>query len=394
MIKHKKIYTFVCRFCCAVLFMLTGLYPLTTMGQPTDRRVTIHLRGVYDASIIVMSMQKKTGKFLPIIEQPAIKSGTTSVITIPAKELPGQFTFQFKYRQKESDYPYPSERILFVYEQDIELFINPPYGNNPDSTRFAAGELENTMYEKFMMENSDKKKQISLLQMFLIQYDDVESDFYNQGEREYEKRRTDYNNWISNTSSYFSKLYVCRFFQFQHIPPFEFKGTEKDRTQSMIDNYFEGIDLSDSLIAGIKDFNDWLTNYINLNAGLYTNQEESDTMLVKAAQKMVEHGKKYGHPKVYGFIVDYFYTGFEMYNMLNGIKMLEPYSNDPSCLTTKRIEINRRLAGMESLKPGVRVPEIKGRMQPVTHSACMILMALPIKTSSCSGQPIAIIAWN
>ena len=41
-----------------------------------------------------------------------------------------------------------------------------------------------------------------------------------------------------------------------------------------------------------------------------------------------------------------------------GMKALEPYLNDPNCLTTKRQEISRRLKGMETLVPGTKAPDI------------------------------------
>jgi thioredoxin-related protein len=39
------------------------------------------------------------------------------------------------------------------------------------------------------------------------------------------------------------------------------------------------------------------------------------------------------------------------------MKVLEPYLNDPACPTTKRMEIERRLKGMETLMPGVVAPD-------------------------------------
>lgn len=40
------------------------------------------------------------------------------------------------------------------------------------------------------------------------------------------------------------------------------------------------------------------------------------------------------------------------------MKILEPYLNDPLCLTTKRQEIERRLKGMETLVAGSKAPDI------------------------------------
>jgi thioredoxin-related protein len=40
------------------------------------------------------------------------------------------------------------------------------------------------------------------------------------------------------------------------------------------------------------------------------------------------------------------------------MKVLEPYLNDPNCLTSKRMEIERRLKGMQTLTVGSKAPEI------------------------------------
>jgi thioredoxin-related protein len=57
-------------------------------------------------------------------------------------------------------------------------------------------------------------------------------------------------------------------------------------------------------------------------------------------------------------MVDYFFNGYESFNITNGIKMLQPYLDDPNCLTSKRLEINKRLKGMETLVPGIKAPNI------------------------------------
>jgi hypothetical protein len=56
--------------------------------------------------------------------------------------------------------------------------------------------------------------------------------------------------------------------------------------------------------------------------------------------------------------VDYFYRGYEANAIPAGTKILEPYMNDPKCLTTKRQEIERRLKGIETLVPGSKAPDI------------------------------------
>jgi peroxiredoxin len=57
-------------------------------------------------------------------------------------------------------------------------------------------------------------------------------------------------------------------------------------------------------------------------------------------------------------MVDYFYRGYESNAIDAGMKILAPYLDDPNCLTTKRLEISRRLKGMETLVPGSKAPDI------------------------------------
>ena len=57
-------------------------------------------------------------------------------------------------------------------------------------------------------------------------------------------------------------------------------------------------------------------------------------------------------------MVDYFYRGYETNGIDAGMKILEPYLKDPTCLTSKRQEISRRLEGMETLIAGRKAPNI------------------------------------
>ena len=61
---------------------------------------------------------------------------------------------------------------------------------------------------------------------------------------------------------------------------------------------------------------------------------------------------------MYGWMVDYFYRGFESNNLLTGIKVLEQYTSDPNCLTSKRLQIDKRLNGIKTLTVGTKAPNI------------------------------------
>ena len=103
--------------------------------------------------------------------------------------------------------------------------------------------------------------------------------------------------------------------------------------------------------------NEMMNSYVNLYGQMATTVALRDSLIPLAAARAIELAK-HGAPAVYGWTVDYFYRGFESNNIPAGMKVLEPYMNDPACPTSKRSEIARRLKGMETLVPGSTAPDI------------------------------------
>ncbi len=108
----------------------------------------------------------------------------------------------------------------------------------------------------------------------------------------------------------------------------EWEGTERERAISMIDHYFDGADLSDPSVIRTSQLTGWIDTYVNMHGQLATTVALRDSLFPEAARKAIEKSRK-GHPEVYGWMVDYFYRGFEVNNIPAGMKVLEPYLNDP-----------------------------------------------------------------
>ena len=327
----------------------------TCSAQSKDVSLTIHLRGVYDSKISLLALTlSKT--FKPIIEKPGIPNGGTTVLTIPGERLPGEFVLRFDYRENESSTPYPSEKNIFINQQELELWVSPKYCNNPDSTRFQKNEKENGSFMNFSKENGKKKEKIGVLQNFLMSYDDTQSPFYQQGIVEYEKRRGEYNDWLSERALQDKALFISSLYHFQYVPKFAFTGSESDRLSNLIEHYFDGMDFKDPMIIRTAEINKWMDGYVNLYGQMATTVALRDSLFPLAGKRAIEAAKK-GDPLVYGWMVDYFYRGYESNAIDAGMKALEPYLDDPGCLTTKRQEIERRLKGMENLVTGNNAPD-------------------------------------
>jgi len=329
--------------------------PFTLYARLPDVIITIHLRGVYESKISLLGLTSKT--FKPVTEVQGIKNGETTTITVAGAILPGEFVLRFDYKENESSTPYPSEKYMFINDQDLELWVSPKYCNNADSTWFQKDERENTAFARFSKENGKKKEKLGLLQNFLLNYDDTGSIFYQQGIDEYEQRRQTFNQWLTAQTEQDKALFVSALYCFQYVPQIPWKGDENERIKSLIAHYFDGMDFKNPLLIKTSDLNKWMDSYVNLYGQMSTTVALRDSLFPLAGKTAIEKAKN-GHPMVYGWMVDYFYRGYEANAIDAGMKILEPYLNDPNCLTSKRQEITRRLQGMETLVAGSKAPDI------------------------------------
>lgn len=328
---------------------LTGL---AVKGQGVA--LSIHLSGVYKSKITLQSLSGATIK--TVAENPGVLNGATARLNIPQESLPGEFVLRFDFQDKADSNPYPAERRVFINRQNIEFWARPKAINNPDSSYFQKGEIENTLFSSFTVQNEKKKAQLALLQNFLLSYDQPQSKFFALGAGEYESRRQSYNKWIIAETAQHRSAFVSSSFLFQYVSPIVWEGTEKDRMNSVIDHYFDGMDFKNPMVIRTTDIKDWMNKYVNIYGAMSTTVQLRDSLFSLAGKRAIEQARK-GDPLVYGWMVDYFYNGFESFNMTAGIKMLEPYLNDPLCLTTKRQAIEQRLKGMETLVPGTVAPD-------------------------------------
>lgn len=318
-------------------------------------KVSVKLRGVYDSKITLTPFDGRKA-VNPVAEIENVKNGDTGVIYVPAKHLPGEFVLRLDYRSKKSDHPYPSEKYIYLYRQDIFLDVNPPYINNKDSTVFEKNETENNAYQSFTAGNNIRRQQLDLLKQFLLGYDDNKSKFYQQGIAEFEKRRKAYNKWIGEETKKYDSLYVSRTFMFQYMPSILWQGSENERVNRLTENYFEGIDFSDTLIIRLRELNTFMSAYMGLYGAQATTTDMRDSMFTQAGRVACQKASQ-GHPVVYGWMVDYFYSGYETYNIKPGMNMLQKHIDNPSCLTSKKQQIIKRLEGMSKLVANTKAPD-------------------------------------
>ena len=342
------------QYICVLLLTIVGLQ---LKAQNNDVDINIHLRGVYESKISLLPMVGAKA-LQPIIVKKHVKEGSSCKITIPEDRLPGQFVLRFDYTEKKDGSPYPVEKYFFISNQNLELWVHPLHISKPDSTYFQKNEKENSLFDSFMKVNNLKKKNLALLRNFLIEYDNPKSNFYKLGIVEYENRRKEYNKWVSRQASINKGTFVSHLFSFQHVSSVAWVGDQKARIESMTEHFFDGIDFRDPLLVKTMDMRKWIDSYVNIYGARATTIHLRDSLFTLAGKRAIEKAKQ-GHPIVYGWMVDYFYRGFESFDIKQGMKMLETYIADPNCLTKKKMEIQKRLDGMKNMMIGSIAPDFK-----------------------------------
>ncbi len=322
--------------------------------QAQERQLTVSLRGVYDSKITLKAFEGPSyGPALGV--RNAVKNGEQVVFNLPADALPGEFLLRFDYRKDDASNPYPGELQLYLNKENITVHANPMYLRG-DSLQLE-NDTENQAWFRFSEESARRQQMIGLLGQLVDNYDRRQSSVWKQAAAEYNQRVEELNRWIDSQVKENSNLYVSHLFRFSRIEPIN-RDVPPDRMlMEKAAHWFDDFDMNDTLVVRSRQMNQYMSAYLGLFQPYYTSEEMRDSMIVLAARMACRKASE-GHPAVYGWMVDYFYTGFETYNIQPGIKMLEEHINNPLCLTSRKREIATRLQGMGKLKPGIQAPEI------------------------------------
>lgn len=324
-------------------------------GAEDTRTLTIRLRGVYDSKITITPFNGVRFS-RPLRIQNGIKNGGQVRFEIPEELLPGEFMVRFDYRKAETDTPYPGELQLYLNKENIEVNAHPVYLHG-DSLQ-VKGDRENATWAQFSQNMSQKRQQIGLLEQLLGGYEKHDAVVWKEAAREYKKQSGAFNQWIDSITQANRDLYVSHLFRFSRIKPVNWNESPDQYFTRQASGWFDNFDFNDTLIIRSRQMNEFINGYVAVFGQHATDTLLRDSLFAQAGRMACERASL-GAPKVYGWMVDYFYNGYETYNITSGIKMLEKYMNDPRCLTSKKQEISRRLEGIKRMVPGVQSPNVK-----------------------------------
>lgn len=265
------------------------------------------------------------------------------IYNIPSENLPCQLTIEFKPIDSNVR---PRVLNVFMTNKDLHLAI-PDWNNKPNWH----GDMENLANEIFIGKCMAKKQQLQVLQNFLANYSE-DDELSKQASITYSEKRDAYNQWVNQQRTENSNLWVSRVWKNQLIAGADISSDKEENVQEVIDHTFDLEDFTDTTLLNTDYYLNLINNYMSMNEMLVQLKGlNRESYMTEAGRKLVELASA-GHPRLYGWVVDYLFTNYERYSLHGGIAMLKEQMNKPNCLTSKKQEINRRLAGIKSLIPG------------------------------------------
>ena len=281
--------------------------------------------------------------------QQAERQGDSLVYEVYVEYLPCQLTVQIKPWEANARV---MSFTVFITDENLNVEIKD-WKSKPNWH----GDKENMVNENFMDKSTVEKQQLGILQTFLVNYS-VKDKLAKQATKTYKQKQEGYNQWVNKQIKANSNLFVSRTWKSHLVNGAEISKDKEQNIRQIIDHSFDFEDFTDTTLLRTDYFLNLLNNYMSMNEMLVQATKGNREDLMTEAGRQIAEKASLGHPRLYGWVVDYLYTNYERYAIHAGITMLIEHIDNPNCLTYKKIEIKRRLDGMQRLAVGNKAPDL------------------------------------
>ncbi len=293
--------------------------------------------------------------YQPIIVKESVLPNMPLSLAIPTSILPSDFLLRVEFRNPQNGQPQVEEILFFVENAPVEISVNPVAMPNPDSTQFSPNDQNNITYQAFQQEVNHSREMINLLQNLLMRYDKKDQKFYVQTLKEYRERLDEHNKFVAQQYQKHKHLFSASTFPLYTLTPFDFTKDETSAKNLWLKNYITSYPFNDSRVIRTSDFRRWLDTYVNHHFDKNLTRSQTESMLAQAGSLAIEAAQK-GVPEICGWVIDYFYNGYESMGYTQGIVMLGKYINNEKCTATKKWNIQYRIESLNKIFVGATAP--------------------------------------
>jgi thiol-disulfide isomerase/thioredoxin len=271
----------------------------------------------------------------------------------------GKFTFWFDQDRVSGIYHVKTGKdagLDFIYNNE-EFTITIDRAFTPDSAQ-VKGSMENRLLFEYLSKKIYFELRLELLTP-LVYYYPEDDPFYKDVEKQFNGLEKDYSEYIEGIYSKYPELIVTRFIRFDQLENIRPGEISPQRVGYLKQHYFDGIDLTDTLLLYSPLLPGRIIDYLSLYVSPGSGKEKQEELFMQAIDSLMNFTLP--GSKVREVVVNYLIEGFQAYGLEDVMTyMVENYVLNQSCVSEQKEEVLRkRIEGFKKLAVGNFAPDFE-----------------------------------
>lgn len=237
----------------------------------------------------------------------------------------------------------------FIFNQE-ECYIRIDKQFTPDSA-VVTKSLENKLLFEYLSKKLYYEIRLELLRP-LIYYYPADDPFFPDIEKQHRKLEEGYHEYLDRTYAGYPDLIATRFIKFDQLEDIRPGEISPQQAQYLKQHYFDGIDLSDTLLLYSPLLPGRIIDYLSLYVSPGIGKEKQEGLFKQAIDSLMSFTLP-GN-KVREVVINYLVEGFQAYGLEEVMSYLvENYVLNQACVSEQREEIlKNRIEGFKKLAVG------------------------------------------
>lgn len=250
------------------------------------------------------------------------------------------------------------EGLDFIFSGE-EMSIKIGRNLSPDSA-VVKNSVENRILFEYLSKKLYYERRLELLAP-VVYYYPSDDPFYDEVEEQFNGLEEGYAEYIQGIYDDHPDLIASRFIRFDQLEDVRPGEVSPQRMQYLRQHYFDGIDLTDTLLLYSPLLPGRIIDYLSLFVSPGVGKEQQEELFKQAIDSLMAFTLP-GN-KVREVVVNYLVEGFQAYGLEEVMSYLvENYVLDQSCVSGQREEVlKKRIEGFRRLAVGNQAPDIEAR---------------------------------
>jgi thiol-disulfide isomerase/thioredoxin len=273
----------------------------------------------------------------------------------------GVFSFVFPATREPGIY------YLSVAKQDgMDFIFNKENADiqidrkfTPDSA-VVTKSLENNLMFEYLSKKIFYERRLQVLKP-AVQFYPEEDPFHDDLDKQYTKLDKEYQNYLQKIYKDHPGLIVTRFIKFDQLVDVQPGNISPEQTAYLKQHYFDGIDLTDTLLLYSPLLPGRIIDYLSLYVLPGIGKEQQESLFMDAIDSLMAFTLP-GN-KVKEVVINYLVEGFQAYGLEDLMEYLvDTYVLDQSCVSEQKEEtLRKRVEGFKKLAVGNTAPDFEAR---------------------------------